>query len=147
MASVSLQYNNAAIQGFGSECTPRVPVYQQERNTEAICGPIVDPAVYTNNSQFRLLLNYKLSDKTQTALHLSAPPTLRLFTRSCITCIGPHVWRVPHAPAPIPLRRSRAQRCGKQAGDNRVTLPMDTDTGIEAAIKELLLQQGHPDGQ
>ncbi len=37
--------------------------------------PFVDPAVNTNNSHFQLLLNYKLSDKTQTALHLSAPST------------------------------------------------------------------------
>jgi len=62
---------------------------------DGVQKPFVDPAVYTNNRQFRLLLNYKLSDKTQTALRLSSPPTLRSFIRSCITCIGPNVWRVP----------------------------------------------------
>ena len=72
-------------------------------NKSGIQKSFVDPAVYTNNRQFRMLLNYKLSDQTQTALHLSAPPTLRSFARSCITCISPNVWRVPRESVPSPL--------------------------------------------
>ena len=81
MARVSLQYNNAATLGIGVECIRR-PLQQK---------PFVDPAVYTNDRQFRMLLNYKLSNKTQTVLHLSASPTLQPFTRSCITSSGPNV--------------------------------------------------------
>ncbi len=35
----------------------------------------IDPGVYTNNRQFRLLLCHKLSDSTRTELRLSQPPT------------------------------------------------------------------------
>ena len=96
-----------------------------------------------------MLLNYKLSDKTQTALHLAIPPTLRLFTRSCITSIGPNVWRVPPEAVPKLLRRhaTHTPMCGKPTGANRVAVPMEADPGIAVAIKDLLRQQGHPDGQ
>ncbi len=62
--------------------------------------PFVDPTVYTNNRQFRLLLNCKLSDSTRTALSLALPPTLSSFSLSCITYIGPNVWRVPSESEP-----------------------------------------------
>ena len=91
--------------------------------------PFVDPAVYINNRQFQLLLNYKLSDKTQTALRLSSPPTLRSFVRSCITCIGPNVWRVQCKSVSLATHRA------------------DADSDIAVSIKELLRKQGHPEGR
>ena len=84
----------------------------------------VDPAVYTNNRQFRMLVNYKLSDQTQTALHLSAPPTLRSFARSCITCISPNDLRVSTTSLHFPCRCPRALSGGKPGRVNTVTIPM-----------------------
>jgi hypothetical protein len=96
-----------------------------------------------------MLLNYKLSDETQTALRFSAPPTLRLFARSCITCIGPDVWRVPResVPASLRCRISCAPARGKPAGKTRASAPADVDPNIVVRAKELLRQQGHPDGR
>jgi hypothetical protein len=49
----------------------------QYRDKAKVLKPFVDPTVYTyytNNRQFRLLLNCKLSDPTKTALNLAPPP-------------------------------------------------------------------------
>jgi len=105
--------------------------------------------VYTNNRQFRLLLNYKLSDKTQTALRLSSPPTLRSFIRSCITCIGPNVWRVPCESIPAPLRRrpTRASMHATMANVNWAAHRADVDSDLTVSIKKLMFEQGHPEGR
>ena len=51
----------------------------QYNTTNGTCKPFIDPGVYTSNRQFRLLLCNKLSDRSQTALHLSRPPTISMF--------------------------------------------------------------------
>ncbi len=85
---------NTTMLKFEAEALSAHPNLQYVANNGGVKG-FVDPAVYTKNRQFRMLLNYKLSDKTRTALHLSSRPTARMFLNSCITCIGPKVWRVP----------------------------------------------------
>ena len=110
----------------------------------------MDPAVYTNNRQFRMLLNYKLSDTTRTALTLAAPPTLSAFVLSCITHIGPGVWRVPPEPIQSQLRDrpvsvSAAKRALHDPGHH--ARPTEGDSEVAAFIKECLYGQGHPEGR
>ena len=112
--------------------------------------PFVDPAVYTNNRQFRMLLNYKLSDTTRPALTLAAPPTLSAFVLSCITHIGPGVWRVPPEPIQSQLRDrpvsvSAAKRALHDPGHH--ARPAEGDSEVAAFIKECLYGQGHPEGR
>ncbi len=79
----------------------------QYRDKANVLKPFVDPTVYTNNRQFRLLLNCKLSDSTRTALILAFPPTLSSFSLSCITYIGPNAWRMlPESEAQSPTAYS-----------------------------------------
>ncbi len=66
----------------------------QYRTKNGDLKSFIDPAVYTNNRQFRLLLCHKLSDCTRTELCLSSPPTLPMYTRSCITHMEAKAWRV-----------------------------------------------------
>lgn len=112
--------------------------------------PFVDPAVYTNNRQFRLLLNYKLSDSTRTALTLASPPTLSAFALSCITYIGPGAWRVPPESVQPPLRnRSVRTSVASEAPRNssRCVRPAEDDPAVDAFIKACLYEQGHPEGR
>jgi hypothetical protein len=83
----------------GAELLTARPEFQY-RDKANVLKPFVDPTVYTNNRQFQLLLNCKLSDSTRTALNLASPPTLSSFSLSCITYIGPDVWRVPSESEP-----------------------------------------------
>ena len=63
-----------------------IPGFQYRTKTGAL-KPFIDPGVYTRNRQFRLLLNYKFSDLTRTALQLSHHPTLDMFVRACASHI------------------------------------------------------------
>ena len=68
-----------------------MPEFQYRTQTGTL-KPFIDPGVYTRNRQFRLQLNYKLPDRTRTALQLSQHPTLGMFVRACITQIQERAW-------------------------------------------------------
>ena len=127
----------------------------QYRDKDNVLKPFVDPTVYTNNRQFRMLLNYKLSDSTRTALTLAAPPTLSAFLRSCITHIGSSAWRVPPESVQSPLR-SRPVR-GAEVGEAEASgtpriarhqeRPAEGVPAVADFIKTCLYAQGHPEGR
>ena len=125
------------------------PEFQYHDKTN-VQKPFVDPAVYTNNRQFRLLLNYKLSDSTRTALTLASPPTLSAFLLSCITYIGPDAWRVPSESVPPPLRNRTVRASEASAAPRKSSLclrPAEDDPTVDAFIKACLYEQGHPEGR
>ena len=121
----------------------------QYRDKANVLKPFVDPTVYTNNRQFRLLLNCKLSDSTRTALNLASPPTLSSFSRSCITCIGPDAWRVPQESDPH--RHPRSVRKSDVSGTSRKSAhgirPVGDEPAVDAFVKACLYEQGHPEGR
>ena len=121
----------------------------QYRDKANVLKPFVDQTVYTNNRQFRLLLNCKLSDSTRTALTLASPPKLSSFLRSCITYISPDAWRVPQESEPQMHNRS-ARRSAVSGAPRRSSLcqcPANDGPAVDAFIKKCLYEQGHPEGR
>ena len=121
----------------------------QYRDNANVLKPFVDPTVYTNNRQFRLLLNCKLSDSTRTALTLASPPTLSSFALSCITYVGLDAWRVPLESDPLLHVRSvrKSAMGGTSRKSSHVTRPVAEDPAVDAFIKACLHEQGHPEGR
>ena len=98
-----------------------MPQFQYRSTKTRELKPFIDPGVHTSNRQFRLLLCTKLSDSTMTALHLSSPPTISQFIRSCITHLDETAWRVPQDVIPKGVRGpSGLQRGSRSRTDFRL---------------------------
>ena len=125
------------------------PLLQYKTKNGALKS-FVDPAVYTRNRQFRLMMNYKLSDKTKTELHLNSAPSLRQFCNSCITNIGPNAWHVPDL-TPIPRNLSASKHHRKiPETEPQPQPPIQSpshDTLVEAYITACLVDQGYMNGK
>ena len=108
----------------------------------------IDPGVYTSNRQFRMLLCNKLSDKSQTALRLSCPPTISMFVRSCITNIGDKVAMIPPEEIPRGVSGKRSKKRPRTAGADttrsasNVLIPHP----LHNFLLQLLQKQGQPSG-
>jgi hypothetical protein len=106
----------------------------------------IDPAVYTNNRQFRLLMCHKLSDCTRTELRLSNPPTVRMFTRSCITHMEDKVWRVPAMAIPEEITpRLCTQRTSKCSVQNTASSAQPVPSPVMVFLHSLLREHGQLD--
>ena len=108
----------------------------------------IDPGVYTSNRQFRMLLCNKLSDRSQTALHLSCSPTIPKFVRSCITNIGDKVAMIPPEEIPrgvsgkLSKKRPRAAGADTTRSASNVLIPHP----LHNFLLQLLQKQGQPSG-
>ena len=125
-----------------------LPQFQYRSSKTGGLKSFIDPGVYTNNRQFRLLLCTKLSDCTMTALHLSSPPTISQFVRSCITHLDETAWRVP--PDVLPRAVSGPSSGCKQRHSKRtdkVRLVPQALTPLCTFLYHLLCTQGQPRGQ
>ncbi len=114
----------------------------------------IDPGVYTNNRRFRLLRCNKRLDQSQTALHLSQPPTLAMFVRSCIThnnmshiCSLSNAGLVPQEAIPrILTGKPSARRTRTPGGDNTRMLAPAASDPLRNFLYQLLRRQGQSDG-
>ncbi len=86
----------AAIHQSGKVDHPLELEQFQYRTRKGTLKSFMDPAVYTSNRLFRMLLCHKFLDNSRTVLLLNSSPTLQMFVRSCITQIDTRAWRVPH---------------------------------------------------
>jgi hypothetical protein len=105
----------------------------------------IDPGEYTNNRRFRLLRCNKLLDQSRTALHLSQPPTLAMFVRSCITHIGSlsDAGLVPkEAFQRILPGKPSARRTRTPCGDNTRMLAPAASDPLCNFLYQLLRRQG-----
>jgi hypothetical protein len=107
----------------------------------------IDPCVYTSNRQFRLLLCNKLSHRSRTALRISSPPTIALFTRSCITHIEDIAGWIP--PEAIPRMTTRKSSTKNQRTVRRELTggtALEAPTPLRDFLRQLLHKQGQPSG-
>ena len=119
----------------------------QYRTKNGDLKSFIDPAVYTNNRQFRLLLCHKLSDCTRTELCLSNPPTLLMYTRSCITHMEAKAWRVPAAVMPVEITpRPCTQRTRKRAVQHTTFSAQSVPSPVMVFLYGILRDYGQPDG-
>ncbi len=119
----------------------------QYRTKNGDMKSFIDPAVYTNNRQFRLLMCHKLSDCTRTELCLSNPPTMRMFTRSCITHMEDKAWRVPAMAIPGEITpRQCTQRTRKRSVQNNTPSAQQVPSPVMVFLHSLLREYGQPDG-
>jgi hypothetical protein len=118
----------------------------QYRTKNGDMKSFIDPAVYTNNRQFRLLMCHKLSDCTRTELCLSNPPTMRMFTRSCITHMEDKAWRVPAMAIPGEITpRQCTQRTRKRSVQNTTPSSQPGPSLVMVFLHSLLREYGQPD--
>ena len=109
--------------------------------------PFIDPGVYTRNRQFRLLLCNKLSDRSRTALHLSSPPTIAMFVRSCITHIDGTAGLVPQEAIPRAVAGKSSTKKVSKSGTDDATRPARTASSqLCNFLHQLLRRQGQPNG-
>ena len=108
----------------------------------------IDPGVYTSNRQFRLLLCNKLSDRSRTALHLSSPPTIAMFVRSCITHIGGTAGVVPQETIPrvVASKSSSARKARITEGDGVARPAPPASSPLCNFLYQMLRRQGQPNG-
>ena len=119
----------------------------QYRTKNGDMKSFIDPAVYTNSRQFRLLMCHKLSDCTRTELCLSNPPTMHMFTRSCITHMEDKAWRVPAMAIPGEITpRQCTQRTRKRSVQNTTPSAQQVPSPVMVFLHSLLREYGQPDG-
>ena len=108
----------------------------------------IDSGVYTSNRQFRLLLCYKLTDRSRTPLQLSRHPTISQFEQTCITQIAPDAWWVPHDAIPPTIQNKHPKMQNRPTTLMQATIPSTDSKSSEiiVLIRRLLQQIGQPDG-
>ena len=107
----------------------------------------IDPGVYTSDRQFRLLLCNKLSDRSRTALRISSPPTIALFTRSCITHIEGVAGWIPQETIPrVTTRKSSTKNQHLVRRERSGGAAPEAPAPLCAFLRQLLHKQGHSSG-
>ena len=107
----------------------------------------IDPGVYTINRQFRLLLCYKLLDRTRTALCISSHPTIALFIRSCITHIEDKAGWVPQEAIPrMPTRKTSTKNQHTVRRTSAGGAALEAPAPLCDLLRQLLHKQGQPSG-